>query len=292
MIIGIGYKSQVGKDVVGKIIQYLTAYGATTFKFEDPKINWNNYSNWQVHKFANALKDIVCILTGCSREQLEDNNFKNSYLGEEWSTLTKWNCPCNIILEAYEKDGKCSNCTESLSYELLTFRKLLQILGTDLLRSQLHSDTLVNALMCKYKAFPKGKAHDLKNFSELYSHPSCKSCGKRYTGYKRQYLCKECTENDSIQTYPSWCITDVRFPNECKVIKDREGILIKIERPCIECGLKNGHKMSCSHNRILHESETALDDYTDWDYIVKNDSTIEDLIEKIRDILIKEEIIS
>ena len=40
-----------------------------------------------------------------------------------------------------------------------------------------------------------------------------------------------------------------------------------------------------------HESETALDNYNDWEYIIENNDTIEDLIEKVKEILIKERII-
>ena len=40
----------------------------------------------------------------------------------------------------------------------------------------------------------------------------------------------------------------------------------------------------------LHPSETALDD-AEFDYEIINDGTIEDLIEKVKEILIKENII-
>lgn len=34
-------------------------------------------SEYKIKKFADKLKDIVCILIGCTREQLEDSKFKS-----------------------------------------------------------------------------------------------------------------------------------------------------------------------------------------------------------------------
>jgi hypothetical protein len=86
------------------------------------------------------------------------------------------------------------------------------------------------------------------------------------------YLKEE--ENNLI--YPSWCITDMRFPNEKEAVKEKGGITIKVVRPGTVIG--------------NHPSETALDD-AEFDYEIINDGTIEDLIEKVKEILIKEQII-
>lgn len=76
--------------------------------------------------------------------------------------------------------------------------------------------------------------------------------------------------------YPNWIITDMRFPNEMEAVELREGITIRVVRPGTFVG--------------THPSETALDD-ADFDYEIINDGTIEDLVEKVREILIKENII-
>lgn len=89
----------------------------------------------------------------------------------------------------------------------------------------------------------------------------------------------------------NWIITDLRYPQELQAITERKGITIRIARPCTECGLYESHKMSCSYNKLEDESETALDDYQSWDYRILNDGTVDDLIEKVRDILIEENII-
>lgn len=69
---------------------------------------------------------------------------------------------------------------------------------------------------------------------------------------------------------PNLIITDVRMPNEAQAIKDRGGILIKVDR---ETGYKDNHI-----------SETALDDYDGWDYVIDNNGTLEELINKLEDL--------
>ena len=63
-------------------------------------------------------------------------------------------------------------------------------------------------------------------------------------------------------------IADVRFPNEAEAIKERGGILIRIERPGAGAG--------------EHVSETALDDYTGWNIIIDNVGTLEDLFNTVK----------
>lgn len=63
-------------------------------------------------------------------------------------------------------------------------------------------------------------------------------------------------------------VTDVRFPNEVEGIKKKGGIVIRVVRPS---------KISTS----THPSETSLNDYKDWDYIITNDGTLEELEQKV-----------
>ena len=64
-------------------------------------------------------------------------------------------------------------------------------------------------------------------------------------------------------------IADVRFPEEVKSIKDRGGVILRLVRDGAGAG--------------EHISETALDDYKDWDYIIDNNGTLEDLFENLRE---------
>ena len=79
-ILAISGKKGVGKDVVGKIIQYLTSE-SNVYPF-DLKLDYSYRSNWQIKKFADKLKDIICILINCTREQLEDESIKSLSLQE------------------------------------------------------------------------------------------------------------------------------------------------------------------------------------------------------------------
>jgi len=60
-----------------------------------------------------------------------------------------------------------------------------------------------------------------------------------------------------------WIVTDVRFPNEAEAIRKTGGILIRIE------GDPTG-KRKTSKRDLNHPSETALDSYGKFDYIIHN----------------------
>lgn len=79
------------------------------------------------------------------------------------------------------------------------------------------------------------------------------------------------TKVDSI----NYLIPDVRFPNEFNAIKNQHenNLLIRVERPNINTG--------------NHISETALDNETNWDYIIVNDGTLDDLVQKVK-VMIKD----
>ena len=301
-IIGISGKKTVGKDVVGKIIQYLTSESykkgrdyETFIRKQTSNLDFEPHyiSKWQIKKFADKLKDIICLLIGCSRDQLENESFKSKELGEEWWYwyMERDGGYSPIILDYLTTTKKELKSYEGLKLIKPTSRFLLQFIGTNLFRNQLHPEIWVNSLMSEYKPYLKGTAHNLKNWAEVYNHKSCKCCGKSYMGWKRQYLCKECIEDDSIQFYPNWIITDMRFPNELEAVKKRGGITIRVNRPCDICGGSGYHKMSCPVSKSgEHYSEIALDSAA-FDYIIENSGSIEELIEKVKEILIKERLL-
>jgi hypothetical protein len=69
-------------------------------------------------------------------------------------------------------------------------------------------------------------------------------------------------------------VTDVRFPNEAQGIRDRGGLVIRIERPGV--GPRNDHP-----------SETSLIGYA-FDHVIDNSGSIEDLHESMRALCLKE----
>lgn len=88
-LIALSGKKQSGKDLTGKIINILlnspqlNNKGVLNFLEKDIITDKSYYYNkWEIKKFADKLKDIVCLLIGCSREQLEDESIKSLSLQE------------------------------------------------------------------------------------------------------------------------------------------------------------------------------------------------------------------
>lgn len=239
-------------------------------------------SSWKIKKFADKLKDIVCLLIGCTREQLESQEFKSSPLGNEWIRygyadgfqhiykgdikLTQMiNKECSK--ERYEEECRI-NWQTAYKHEF-TPRELMQLIGTDLFRDKLLNNIWVNALFADYIAI------------------------RKKDGYQRIVKNKDGAPIDFQYEveYPNWIITDMRFPNELQTIKERNGIVIRINRNSYpterdDIKLTQRAETFLSGNFPEHESETALDNYTDWDYILSNNGTIEDLIEEVRKMLV------
>lgn len=72
---------------------------------------------------------------------------------------------------------------------------------------------------------------------------------------------------------------DLRFSSESEVIQslpqdEYKVITIRVER-----------KVNTKKNIAIHESETALDDYDCWDYVVDNNGTLETLKESVKTII-------
>ena len=86
-------------------------------------------------------------------------------------------------------------------------------------------------------------------------------------------------------------ITDMRFPNELEAVKKRGGITIKVNRNPEYKWIDKQEWDLHTKGIVPHESETALDNST-FDYEILNDGTISELIDKIRIILIENNLIN
>ncbi|TXG86621.1 MAG: hypothetical protein E6R13_00145 [Spirochaetes bacterium] len=243
-LIGINGKIGAGKDTVGEIIQKLCLT--------------NNGPEFEIKKFAGKLKQIASLLTGINISDFEYQDFKNTYLDENWDywcVVVEDNGKVSFVSQKFATHDQAAIEALALEKNLGTFRmkyvieqrrmtvrQLLQELGTEAMRDGLHTNVWVNALFADFK------------FAKM------------------------------SQYNPShWLITDMRFPNELEAIKERGGITIRVTR---DYALRGGPE----DPKNLHPSETALDKET-FDYEIVNDGTIEELVGKVRDILIKEEII-
>jgi hypothetical protein len=115
----------------------------------------------------------------------------------------------------------------------MTARELLQKLGTEAIRNGLHDNAWVNALMIDYVGM-----YDI---------------------------------DTDRTTYPKWIITDCRFHNEAFAVRERGGIIIRVNRTGV-------------FPINSHISEIAIDGF-DFNYVINNDGDIEELRIKVKDLL-------
>ena len=267
MILGISGKIGSGKDTVGKIIQYLICLELNTlaphqFSFKDfVKSTASNeiQSGFKIKKFADNLKDTVCLWTGCTRAQLEDQDFKNKELGEEWNCYIFNNGKKEELTLNYNI-AKTLSADNRIISRILTPRLLLQLLGTECGRNIIHPNIWVNTLFADYK--------------------SCSLPDETTFINDEEFIRKNSSQ---------WIITDMRFPNELEAVKSRGGITIRVNRPYTTVVGGNGIPATFSQNQF-HPSETSLDN-AEFDYTIENNSSIEDLIHTVSLILKKEKII-
>src|SRR5688572_814885 len=288
MIIGISGKKQHGKDTVANIIQYLMfdkKYPEHSHNLNSFSLSSNNWkdleSGWRRKQFASKLKQIVALLIGCTVDQLEDNKFKETPLGEEWRYWYWYNYKLKLgghsgrVSELFNSEQEAiiahpawSSDNVKLTSELHTPRSLLQLIGTEAGRKLVHPNIWVNALMADYK----------------------------------QITPSNLVLTNLVPQYLDWIVTDVRFPNELTAIEDRGGIVIRANRPnpdrtCLNCyhwwflTSKDDRKGPCpkcgsfNHACVLHESdehesETALDNHK-FKHTITNNGSIEELVDNV-----------
>lgn len=85
-----------------------------------------------------------------------------------------------------------------------------------------------------------------------------------------------------INTPPPLLIKDVRFPLEANMVKEKGGFLVRIESD--EAILKKRLGVYFAET-IQHENEKKLDHYTNWDFVIKNNGSLQDLEQQVRKIV-------
>jgi len=259
-LLGIAGSINCGKDLVGDMLMYigdgLTREPSYDGFVENEIMKKNKYrvervTTYEIRKYADKLKEIVALLIGCKRSDLEDNEFKNKELGEEW-----WRYECTFSEETvlvpkstYEKFTFVNKMDCRLVK--LTPRMILQLLGTEGGRMVIHPDVWVNALFAEY--------------GTIYG-----ACDPYEVDAKVQMFL----------SLPKWIITDVRFPeNEGKAVSSRGGLLIGIKRKFalkqpkyayLIDGGRNEYKIPYEleeldnklYKSLTHESEIVMGDHS------------------------------
>jgi hypothetical protein len=294
-IIGISGKAQSGKDTVAKIIQYLI-YQNILLQCNQHLVSFDKFleldiihrrSSWEIHKFADALKDIVCILTNCTREQLDNTEFKETkYFGFE----DKW---------------------------LGTIRGVLQYIGTDLIRNNLGENIWINLLFHKYTVINVGEIFNylaplypsisvISNPmpKEIYPNwiiPDCRFENEVKAIKDRNGIIIRCNKTFNFKS-ETWdkscpcCGTKNNFElfeieGSCKWAFSCKGNTCKSRWTLtIGDGGQGDYIDNIQNHYIPHSSETSLDNYP-FDYEINNNGTIEELIKQVKEILIKEKLL-
>jgi hypothetical protein len=268
MIIGISGKLQTGKNTSAHMMQYIIENYKEGLDANSMFASYllgcdYDFKKTEQKQFASKIKQIIALLINCDVKDLEDESFKNKILPKEW---WKYKLPNGQLL-AYTDNNP--DFIKKYNLIKMTPRLMMQLIGTEGMRDIIHPNIWITSLFNNYK-------------------------------------------EDS-----NWLITDCRFPNEAKAIKDKGGILIRVNRLIgkivyvieNEQPFQNWHGVVESYNgnnfynvinndddvvlvhknqiTLLdeHKSETALDEYTEWDYIVNNNGTFKELFIKLFEIL-------
>lgn len=274
-IIGFCGTKQSGKNTCTKIWQLLDVYHNFFTKHEIEEIGNDAItyvlkelenpigldlanSVWEHHFFSKPLKEIVCILTGCSMQDLENEDFKNKLVPEHWVTWKLYKTTADRNIDRYsmifntEDEARKKLKQQSMYFNNVsikpyhpTYRQFMRYVGTELFIEQLHANWAVNILFKDYKPLKYEGSGDNINEASQNAKP----------------------------VYPKWILSDVRFKEHEEVIRKYGGIIISVQL------------LSDSMEVDAHRSETEVSeikvDYT----ISARKGDIESLILQIYDIM-------
>jgi hypothetical protein len=311
-LIGISGRIKSGKDLVGDMLMYIGG-GLTSEptyngfieneKYKNHKYSVEKVTTYEIKKYADKLKDCLCIILGCTREQLEDRDYKETELGEEWDrykldsiyipetmdsensefyTYTKYFSNLEdardygeirekdfSVPEDLRKYGMSSEWSYDIEKESLTPRLLLQLLGTECGRELIHPNIWVNSMFTDYKCtyFGACDPYELDSKVQIFTNSS------------------------------KWIVTDVRFPqNEGKAITDRGGLMIGIRRKFALRFPEYAHLKARGpyeipkplysldtelYRTLTHESDELMGDHSWCDVVIENNGTVEELFNNI-----------
>lgn len=292
-LIALSGKIHSGKDTVAKMFQFLQLqkdypnfWGKQSFDFflSGSQHSWE--SNLEVHYFSYYLKQVIELLTGISVEDQNNADIRKQKLGKDYVRYFYRHKHLTIVMSPYfhtesellnyKKDDAIITDECELVCEELTLRDLQKIVGTKFGRECIHNQIWTNMTFKRYK-------------SDRYFQ--CNTCGTKYhqtLGFDdvREDDCPKCNNAYSTSTIVTiddfknashWIITDLRYQEQLRAIIERDGILIRIER---DLKLRQPGVTELFED----ESETALDDYDEWDYVIKNNKTLNHLLKEVKEV--------
>ena len=211
-------------------------------------------------------------------------------------------------MASYKEMGT-THYTAAISIFKPTPRWFMQNIGTEALRNNIHQNVWVNALFSEFKPqcykelddykcglyytcpdYEDGECHskeyphwiitdtrfpnEMKAIEKnngiklkIIRYQSADQWAKEYSNWFNIVEPRNKDAEDFEWGWYKWKITDNQF------IEWLEDCKVEYKKP-------RGQFLES----INHPSETSLDDYDNWDYVIKNDGSIQDLIDKVRKI--------
>lgn len=217
-------------------------------------------------KFAAKLKDIVTLLTNADRKKLDDDQtYKSSEIGPDWVVYIK---QIHYHDTDYIDVGKPYSDPKEAFDSDLEPTKGLPIKQTIVIRKKY---TYLDLMLMIGTDLFRNHISDSIWATAL---------------------------SQTLTPNKNWVVTDVRYPNEAKVIRGKGGFIIHLDRDdyirCTKCSVKKISHENEDHEftppyYLSHDSEKP--ELLNAKYYIKNTSTIEYLIEEVFKILVKENVI-
>jgi hypothetical protein len=254
-IIGLSSKAQNGKDTVAKIIQYLV------YDKEMKSTSRAGCYYYPTNIFIDELKSVK-------------NLFENStWQIKKFAYALKQICSIltGIPLNDFEKEEIKNSYWNPSNGKVFKFEEI-------------PNSSIVIASIDEYKhQILENKLDDIYILIRLILQYEGTDIGRVYRGnncWVNALMSQYKSDDSKKEIYPNWIVTDVRFENEANAIKKRNGILIRINRD------------NYNNNVPEHLSETALDNYDKFDYVINNETNnFEKLINDVKEILVKENLL-
>ena len=266
-LFGVSGRIGVGKDELSKMVRYiLENSGDDYLEYLRCKKLADDIFDYELKKYAAKLKQIVSILIGCTIEQLEDRVFKEAPL-PGWNRFkVRVQTVCgdknfyfsskNDALNEMQLGGKLFGLNYGLILEeTLSPRQLMQIIGTDSGRDLIHPDIWCKSLFSDFKENSNWIINDLRYSTNEASY--IREHNGIIIGVKRLFKLR----------YPDYAhLEDDRYPYKIP-------ISLVYENPEL-------------YEKLTFESEEVMGDL-DWaDYVIENNGTLEELYDKVKNLLI------
>jgi len=235
----------------------------------------NTPQKWKVKKWADMVKKTVALWTGCSVYDLEDREFKEKVIGPDWVVYYKVATIMHYVSTAKEKisgpiftseeEAQKSWLSAPVNYdklgeevimEPLTYRKLLQLVGTEAGRKLIHPNIWVISTLKSFKEGENWIITDTRFPNEFWG--------------AQEKAKKENSRHLSIRIDRT---LENRTNGKFKTLKEVQSKDLKL------------------YEKLTHESETSLDDDVtlnkgiEFDYYIDNNGSLEEFKQRIKQLI-------